>query len=40
MPVCSALRLKIASTAPAAPSRWPMADLVEEMLTFLTAFAE
>src|SRR5690606_31092824 len=28
---------KIASTAPAAPSRWPIADLVEDIDTVLTA---
>src|SRR3546814_7297535 len=28
---------KIASTAPAAPSRWPIADLVDDIGTFFTA---
>src|SRR3546814_2998118 len=28
---------KIASTAPAAPSRWPIADLVDDIDTFFTA---
>src|SRR3546814_11416060 len=27
---------KIASTAPAAPSRWPIADLVDDLDTFFT----
>ena len=37
MPSRMASRQKIASTEPAAPSRWPMDDLVEDMAVFAAA---
>ena len=38
VPVFRAKMVKMASTAPAAPSKWPVAPLVEDILTSRACF--